>query len=273
MELPPAELEDVKKVDAAIAALGAKDVATAERLLHEVVARTPPDYWNEREVDGTLYLKLWTKEDFLCLAMRDQAAGRARKVVWLFNAYPRAHHYLACVRLERGDLDGAIAACDAGLRLEPESGQLMLEKSCALRVKRDFEGALALAAGVVNRPERHLPRILAAALRAMGVCMIGLDRLDEAEIALQGSLTLDPDSGFARNELRYIGQLRLGGERAPMGAPQALYSPPVACARCGGPPPAKGKVTSVPAGAGVSFLCRRCERAGLPWWQFWKYWS
>jgi tetratricopeptide (TPR) repeat protein len=49
---------------------------------------------------------------------------------------------------------------------------------------------------------------IARALRGQGVQLIDLERLNEAEQALQRSLKLQPDSGRARHELQYIADLR-----------------------------------------------------------------
>ena len=49
---------------------------------------------------------------------------------------------------------------------------------------------------------------IARALRGQGVQLVDLERLDEAEAALQESLGLEPDSEIARNELDYIAQLQ-----------------------------------------------------------------
>ncbi|ABC27512.1 protein containing tetratricopeptide repeats (TPR1, TPR2) [Hahella chejuensis KCTC 2396] len=48
----------------------------------------------------------------------------------------------------------------------------------------------------------------AAALRGIGFILIEMERLDEAEEALQKSLIIEPDNDVAINELEYINELR-----------------------------------------------------------------
>ena len=58
------------------------------------------------------------------------------------------------------------------------------------------------------------PHRRALLVRARGVTLIELGRLDEAEGALRASLDLEPDSAVARRELDYIAELRARGEAA-----------------------------------------------------------
>ncbi len=45
-------------------------------------------------------------------------------------------------------------------------------------------------------------------LRGIGFALIELDRLDEAQLAFEASLEMEPTSELARNELIYIQQVR-----------------------------------------------------------------
>lgn len=45
-------------------------------------------------------------------------------------------------------------------------------------------------------------------LRGIGFALIELDRLDEAQLAFEASLEVEPSSELAKNELIYIEQVR-----------------------------------------------------------------
>jgi Flp pilus assembly protein TadD len=53
----------------------------------------------------------------------------------------------------------------------------------------------------------------ARAYRGMGFALIELERLDDAEKALNTSLKLDPNNASTKGELAYIEQLRRGGPK------------------------------------------------------------
>lgn len=55
--------------------------------------------------------------------------------------------------------------------------------------------------------------------RGRGFILTEMERLDEAEAAYRESLKFDPNSALAKRELEYIAKLKIGGQKAPVGAP------------------------------------------------------
>ncbi len=209
------EVQDARIVDRAIQVLHQLDLAECERLLQAVIANTPANYMHEFEQDGSRYVKFWDREEFTAhstMGTPDQAAH----LVWLPNAYPRAHYYMAYVCVERRQPHDALRWLDAAIKLEPAQPQLQLEKALVLARLRQHGTALDLYQRVLEDTAVLAPRLRAMALRGRGLQLIELGRLDEAEQSFQESLTIDPDSPVALKELEYIQHLRCGGEAAPL---------------------------------------------------------
>src|SRR5688572_1555094 len=104
-----AERMDAERVDRAIDLIRSGDARGAEQILRDVVGRTPPDYRTRFERDGELFVKFWAAEDFLHFVTTMKERGAERPVSWLPNAYPRAHYYLAFLRVKAGDPAAAIS--------------------------------------------------------------------------------------------------------------------------------------------------------------------
>ncbi len=262
------EAADARKVDQAIATLRQGDLQTAERLLREVVANTPPDYVNAFEQDGALVVKFWDQEEFIYHVLRQKERGQERDVIWRENAYPRAHYYMGFLEVERGRPEQALQWMDAGQKLEPQQPHFRLEKGKALSSLGDFQGALALYSETLAMGDAISPLDRAAALRGQGFQLIELNRLDEAEACFLNSLELDPTSEVALGELGYIAHLRGGGAIAPSETVKTGGQSSTVCASCG-KTNQEGKIDLIDGK--VVFLCKSCENklTRKPW-QFWK---
>jgi hypothetical protein len=116
---------------------------------------------------------------------------------------------------------------------------------------------------VLDDPTQLAPSLRAVALRGRDFQLIELGNLDEAEQCFQESLTIDPDSAVARNELAYIHHLRSGGEAA--SAETVATRPGAAgrhCASCGAPLPTDEGRTSNGA---CEVICEACvQKPGHP---------
>jgi len=270
--LDPFEVADAAEVTRAQRLIDAGDVAAAEAILTDVVARAPlMGYRSSYEVAGSLVVKFWDHEEMAHFLLRRKASGTLRAVEWGPNAYPRACFSLAWIRFEEGDYPSALAHLDAGLRLEPESAHLLLEKARVVVATGDREGAIGLCARVLERGDAVAPRRRAVALRLSAVCAIDLGLLEEAEAALQASLTFDPESRLAKDELTYIARLRAGGPTA--ATVTKVREPGLVnahrCARCGGEWTIDGEVST--NGGPIAYDCARCvSRSTKRWWRFWK---
>ena len=263
------EAADAQKVNEAIDALMKGDLRTAEHLLLEVIARTPPNYTNAYEQDGTLFVKFWDQEEFVYFILRQKEQGEEKSVTWNGNAYPRAHYYMGFLEVERGRAKEALRWLDAGQLLEPQQPQFRLEKGKVLSSLGDMQAALALYSEVLAMGEEVSPASRAAALRGQGFQLIELKRLDEAETCFLNSLEMDPNSKVAHNELAYIAQLRKGGAPAPTQTTKTGGQSGMACASCG-KTNQEGKVGMVDGK--MVFLCNACEnKRTRKSWQFWKH--
>lgn len=262
------ETADAQKVDQAIATLRQGDLRTAERLLREVIANTPPNYVNAYDQDGTLYVKFWDQEEFIYYVLRQKERGTEQDVIWRENAYPRAYYYMGFLEVERGRPQEALQWMDAGQKLEPQQPHFRLEKGKALSSLGDFPGALTLYSEVLVMGEDISPMDRAAALRGQGFQLIELNRIDEAEACFLDSLALDPTSEVAHGELGYIAHLRKGGSIAPSETVKTGGQSSIVCASCG-KTNQEGKINMVDGK--MVFLCKACENklTRKPW-QFWK---
>lgn len=263
------ETTDVKKVDAAMDALveGAFDVA--ESLLLSVIANTPEEYFNTREDDGEIAIKFWDQTSFLHYVMwTDAQTDDTKRVIWIGNAYPRAHYYMGFLCVKRKEFDLAIEYLDKGQSLEPTNPGFHLEKAQALIHAGRKQEALPLYDHVTEMNAYISSRDLALAQRGRGFLLIELGDLDEAEMAFRFSLEIEPDSEVAINELQYIEDLRQGGSATSHGMVQTNYKNYSHCADCG-KPFEKGMLVS--RNAAPTAICNRChDKQTKKWWEFWK---
>jgi tetratricopeptide (TPR) repeat protein len=123
----------------------------------------------------------------------------------------------------------ALFCIDCGLEIEPDHPDFWNEKGYLLaRLKRHREAFDCYVRAATVR-DWAPPSQTARALRGQGVQLVDLDRLDEAEDALQRSLELEPSSETAHNELGYIEDLRRkqkeGREQTPWFL-QSFVNPP-----------------------------------------------
>jgi tetratricopeptide (TPR) repeat protein len=202
------ELEhaDAKKVDAALTHLKNGNIAEAEPILLDVCSRCPHDYQFEILEGDTRYVKCWDMMEFTvyCGAQPD---GGDKVVAWILSAYPRACYYLAYVLIEKDDFPSAIQWLMKGQSMEPWNPRFFRELGVAYAHMKDHKQALICYEQAANLPgiSRH---DRALALRGMGVQLIDLRRLDEAETRLKESLELDANNANTKRELLYISQLR-----------------------------------------------------------------
>jgi len=202
----PTEREDGQKLRAAGQALERRDFATAERLLRDICSRCPDPYVAEYLDGEVLCIKAWDSADF----MRRTAAENELKpasTAWLEAVYPPACFRLGFLLMEKQDARGAARWLEEGVRMEPCNPSLLLELGNAYTRL----GASEMALDCMQRVsvlKGIPPQQTAAAYRCMGIALIDLGRLDEAEARLQQSLTFDPGEPRTHNELAYIAQLR-----------------------------------------------------------------
>jgi tetratricopeptide (TPR) repeat protein len=205
---PPDERTLAQAVDRAIEAMNEGRFSRAIPILEAVLAKAPADYAHSEERDGKLVVRFWNSADFVGCVMAMKARGIERDVAWIPNAFPRAAYYLGYIAIDRGRFDEALAHFDRGLVLQPECAALAREKAFALvRLGRIDEAATlyetALAwTSIMTDADR------ASLLRGLGGVRIEQGRLAEAEAQYRASLTYEPESTIAPQQLAYIAHLR-----------------------------------------------------------------
>ncbi|MDG9671041.1 tetratricopeptide repeat protein [Hahella sp. CR1] len=94
-----------------------------------------------------------------------------------------------------------VAPVSAGAKIE--KGYVLGQLDELSRAHETYQDALELAGRYSSQSVYK-----AAALRGIGFILIEMQRLDEAEEALQKSLAIEPGNDTALNELAYIKELR-----------------------------------------------------------------
>lgn len=206
------ERSDADKVDMAQEQFRSGNVSDAEALLRDVCSRCIDEYQYEWVSDGTRYIKFWDAEEFMAyVTVYGQIRGE--KVIWLRSAYPRACHQLAYILVERGDLSGAVHWLEKGRAMEPTNAKFLLELGVVNAHLNEHQKSYdCFRQGLDSAIFGH---DRAVALRGMGVQLIDLQRLDDAETCLEESLSIEPENEGAKRELGYIAQLRSGHHSQP----------------------------------------------------------
>jgi len=211
------EAADQRIVDETIRASnsgGYAALATHLDALRDVLAHAPSCY-PEVERRGDDVIVRSDADSSAILALTVVAAGQHRntRVVRGPNPYGNASLLLGAYSNEMRNFEDAIAWLDRGLALQPREQHLVLEKATALGQLRRFDEQVALLQAELNDPWASLSLDTARFQRNLGIALIDLNRLDEAEAALREAIRLQPDNPRAENELRYLAQLRAGGQR------------------------------------------------------------
>lgn len=132
------------------------------------------------------------------------------------NIYPSIALLLGAYAVENHQFDEAVRWLDRGLAWQPKHEQLTFERSSALMQLHRSDEAVASLQGLLDDPALAPLINRGRILRNMGVALIELNRLDEAEAALNEAIRVQGDDPGARSELQYIAQLRSGGRERPL---------------------------------------------------------
>ena len=209
MGITDIEAQDAELVNDAVRGLREEgEFERARSLLEEVVSRTPNNYINQFEQDGTLYIKFWDGQEVQEYEAWREAEGQTDHVVALINAYPRAYFYIAYLYFEEKDFEKAIHYLDKGLLLQPGYPNLLNEKAQAMIQLGRHQEALGLFDQVLSQSGFVSPHQKAISLRGKGYLLVEEGDLDAAERVFLESLKLEPDSMLAKNELQFIADKR-----------------------------------------------------------------
>ena len=228
---------------------------------------TPKEYSNQSTTEeGGLIIRFWDNAEFLHYVTWKEPT---QNIIWNVSAYPRAFFYMGFIGVAERDYQSAIGYLDRAAALEPTNPKITLEKAQALMgLKRPSE-ALKLFEQVSTVGPFTSGAEVARGLRGKGFVLIELGRMAEAEDALNESLKLEPNSDVAKNELRYLAQLKSGGVKAPLEIKVTTAGKNIAlCVACG----KKFEHGSIVVAMGSSgVICDSCKKKSTkkPW-QFWK---
>jgi tetratricopeptide (TPR) repeat protein len=217
------EKADASKVNKALEHLKNGNLSEAEPILSDVCSRCPDEYEYAYTDHGTRYIKFWDMQEFMTYVAAHRKEG-GEPITWLYSAYPRACYHLAFVLIEKNDITGAIRWLTKGQSLEPENPRFLLELGVAharLKEHQKSYDCYVQAYEIAGASKQ----VRAAALRGMGVQLIDLGRLDEAEARLRESLTFEADNANAKGELAYIAELRSGRKPQPQKLWRKLRKP------------------------------------------------
>jgi len=209
-----AEQMDAENVDQAKEAIGIGEAAAARRILEEVVAKAPEIYHYSYRKGEVLHIKFWDREEYFSYigAVKSGRIRSRHAIAWVKSAYPRAHYYLAFLATEAGNFPQALTHLEAGLRLEPDQPYLLCEMAVVLHGLNEHEKAKKAFVRALTERAYSPPALRAKIYRGLGVCLIDMQKYDEARSCLEMSLQYAPDNPVALNELRYIRYLNRGGK-------------------------------------------------------------
>jgi tetratricopeptide (TPR) repeat protein len=215
----PDEAEDQRllgRIYTAFGAAGFPAIRAYLPRLREAMEHAPACYPQVEMRGQSIIVRSTDQQEYLTLSIL--AAGVVAQggghvtVSQAPNAYAEISLMLGSYANENHNFDEAISWLDRGLALQPENQFLISEKATALSaLSRKQEAYDLLRAALDNPMALTLDR--ARFQRMAGVILIDLDRLDEAEAALNESIRLQPNNPTARNELAYIARLRAGERR------------------------------------------------------------
>lgn len=214
------EADHVTTLDRAIQSFTHGSYPALERhlpALRGVLESAPACYPEIERRDGVVYVRSIDEADGLAISVAISAAASElalrSDIRVVRNTYAEASLLLGAYAVEMRQLEEALRWLDRGLALQPRNESLTAEKLAALTALHRPADVHALAQEALNDPLRALTLDRARFLRISGIALIDLERLDEAEAALNDSIRLQPDNPIARSELEYIARLRAGGPR------------------------------------------------------------
>ena len=188
----------------------------AKSSLEALIAGMPAGWKPVTEKGDGTEIAYWDTEHFLACANKD-GRGKGMRTVWAYPSYSKAYYLLAFMSIEKRNPKEASVYIDKALVLEPDHATLLLEKGLILQTTGRHEDAVKYFDMVLNSDGCVTGYETARGLRAKGVSLIDLGKLDEAERAFNESLKIAPANRVALNELEYIRRLRAGGsQKAPL---------------------------------------------------------
>ena len=179
----------------------------ARAMLETAVREMLPDWRPRCDTGKAVVIAFWSLEEFLAF-IDNQTEESDKPTFWTGDSYSRAWYQLAVIAVKGGRFEEALFCLDRGLDLEPDHPELWCEKGYVFGQLKHHPEALDCYVRAASAREWSPRSYMALALRGQGVQLIDLNRLEEAESVLKRSLEYEPDNDGARNELKYIENLR-----------------------------------------------------------------
>lgn len=182
----------------------------------EIVLANAPACYPALEQRGDVFLlRAINPRNAARLLRRSNGAEKGgRRIEQRLSIYPLAALLLGSHSVEHGDFARGLDQLNRGLALQPEEPVLLFERAAALNGLRRYDEVAASMQTMLGGEIAAFDR--ARALRVLGIALIDLNRLDDAEAALNQSIALEPNNPSARNELIYIQNLRRGAPPKPL---------------------------------------------------------
>lgn len=218
-ETPPSLAQDQQTVEGALGGIqrGYAGLARHMGALRTVAEHAPACFPHIARLGDGIVVRSSNPQEGLTLTLvlsslsaQERGSGAISVVQ---NTYPLAFLLLASMDVEERRFDQALTWLDRGLALQPNEQYLLFEKVAALQGLQRFQEAADILQSMIDNPALGMTLDEARAYRSLGVVLIDLGRLDDAERALNESIRIEPDNPGARSELQYIAELRRGGEQ------------------------------------------------------------
>ncbi len=187
----------------------------AIRLLESYVSKMPANWRARSETPEKISIYYWDQEHLTQCFVADAINDKKVDAI-VDGSYSRAYYLLAYSYLELKDAKNADANLDRALALEPDAPALLAEKGTLNQMTGRPDAAVDFFQRAIDIKGCKLDRELGKAYRGLGISLIDLEKLDEAEKALYTSLKYSPNNQTAIGELNYIDKLRAGKPKQPL---------------------------------------------------------
>lgn len=187
----------------------------AIKLLEPYVAKMPVNWKARVETADKIVVHYWD-QSFMTECFVGEALGGKKVDAIVGESYSRSYYLLAYSYLELKNATKANENLDRALALEPDSVMILAEKGTLNQITGNPAAAVDYFQKAIDSKGCKMDRDLGKAYRGLGVSLIDLEKLDEAEKALYTSLKYSPNNKTAIGELNYIDQLRAGKSKQPI---------------------------------------------------------
>ena len=206
------ELDPVNQADSLMAD---GKFSEAIQILNVYVAKMPANWKARTETPEKISIYYWD-HDHLTKCVASEAFNNKNVDAFSDGSYSLAYYLLAYSYLELKDVKNADANLDRALALESDAPKVLAEKGTLNQTLGRPDVAVAFFQKAIDSKACKLDKELGKSYRGLGVSLIDLEKLDEAEKALYTSLKYSPNNPTAISELNYIDKLRAGKPKQPL---------------------------------------------------------